>query len=150
MRIMAKYWRIDTMEVVSAGGIVILGNAILLLKKINGDWVLPKGRIETNETPQDAAIREVREETGVRAEVLEFLGETAYDFKNGWNSLELINKKVKWYLMIAKTQHLVPQKEEGFVEAKFIHFNRIDEFAKYEDERQMINKGIEHYQMLKR
>lgn len=138
------------MEVVSAGGVVVLGNAVLLLRKLNGDWVLPKGRIENDETPEMAAVREVREETGVKAELMDFLGDTAYDFKNGWNSIELINKKVKWYLMLAKNQHLVPQREEGFVEVKFIPFNRVDEFAKYEDERQIINRAIERYLSLKR
>ena len=34
---------------ISAGGVVVFGNAILLLKKYNGDWVLPKGRIERKE-----------------------------------------------------------------------------------------------------
>ena len=33
-------------EEVSSGGVVIFGNTILLLKKFNGDWVLPKGRVE--------------------------------------------------------------------------------------------------------
>ena len=31
---------------VSSGGVVIFGNTILLLRKYNGDWVLPKGRLE--------------------------------------------------------------------------------------------------------
>ena len=34
----------------SAGGVVLLGNAILLLRKYNGDWVLPKGKIESGES----------------------------------------------------------------------------------------------------
>ena len=34
----------------SAGGVVLLGNAILLLRKYNGDWVLPKGKIEPGES----------------------------------------------------------------------------------------------------
>ena len=33
-------------EEVSAGGVVLFGNAILLLRKFNGDWVLPKGKVE--------------------------------------------------------------------------------------------------------
>ncbi|MCG8485127.1 MAG: NUDIX hydrolase, partial [Clostridia bacterium] len=33
---------------ISAGGVVVFGNAILLLRKYNGDWVLPKGRVEEN------------------------------------------------------------------------------------------------------
>ena len=49
----------------SAGGVVLLGNAILLLRKYNGDWVLPKGKIEPGESHEEAALREVKEETGL-------------------------------------------------------------------------------------
>ena len=41
----------------SAGGVVIHENKILLLKKYYGDWVLPKGKIETSETTAKTAIR---------------------------------------------------------------------------------------------
>ena len=57
----------------SAGGVVLLGNAILLLRKYNGDWVLPKGKIESGESHEEAALREVKEETGVKANI-EILG----------------------------------------------------------------------------
>ena len=48
-------------EEVSAGGVVLFGNAILLLRKFNGDWVLPKGKVEEGENRQEAALREVLE-----------------------------------------------------------------------------------------
>ena len=48
-------------EEISAGGVVLFGNAILLLRKFNGDWVLPKGRIEAGEQKKEAALREVLE-----------------------------------------------------------------------------------------
>ena len=48
-------------EEISAGGVVLFGNAVLLLRKFNGDWVLPKGKVEEEETKQDAAVREVSE-----------------------------------------------------------------------------------------
>ena len=52
-------------EEVSAGGVVLFGNAVLLLRKFNGDWVLPKGKVEEGENRQEAALREVLEETGL-------------------------------------------------------------------------------------
>ncbi len=135
--------------ITSAGGVVFLGNSVLMLRKINGDWVLPKGKLEVDETAAQAALREVREETGVKGRIIDFLGETTYRFKNCWSHNEVIEKHVKWYVMEAKTTNTVPQREEGFVEAKFIHFNRIDETVRYEDEKNMIEKAIYLYQDVK-
>lgn len=135
--------------ITSAGGVVFLGNSVLMLRKINGDWVLPKGKVESGESTEQTALREVREETGVKGRIIEFLGETNYRFKNCWSRNEVIEKRVLWYIMEAKSTNTVPQREEGFVEAKFIHVNRINETVKYEDEKNMIKKAINTYQYSK-
>ena len=48
-------------EEISAGGVVLFGNAILMLRKLNGDWALPKGKVEEGENNEEAALREVSE-----------------------------------------------------------------------------------------
>ncbi|SDL11374.1 NUDIX hydrolase [Natronincola ferrireducens] len=131
-------------EETSAGGVVVFGNAILLLKKYNGDWVLPKGKIESCETIQETAIREVYEEAGVKVEVLKYLGEIHYTFKNSWEDNDMINKTVHWFLMQSRSIHCIPLKEEGFIDAKFIHINRAVDLAKYDDEKEIIQKAIRH------
>jgi len=52
-----------------AGGVVLRDGRVLLVraKPKPHDWVLPKGHIETDETPAETAAREVREEAGVEA-----------------------------------------------------------------------------------
>ena len=47
------------------------------------DWTLPKGKIEPDETPEDCALREVREETGLRCDLVRPLGCTAYVDRRG-------------------------------------------------------------------
>ncbi|KJF27473.1 NUDIX hydrolase [Clostridium aceticum] len=129
-------------EEISAGGVVVFGNAILLLKKYNGDWVLPKGKVEHPETIEEAAVREVHEEAAVKVEVLKYLGEIHYTFKNSWEDNDLINKTVHWFLMRARQIQCIPLKEEGFIDAKFIHINRAAGLAKYDDEKEIIQKAI--------
>lgn len=47
------------------------------------EWVLPKGHIEPGETPQQAALREVREETGAEGEVVAFVGTSEFAGRDG-------------------------------------------------------------------
>jgi 8-oxo-dGTP pyrophosphatase MutT (NUDIX family) len=47
-------------------------------RRRRGEWVLPKGHIEPGETPEAAAVREVQEEAGVRAEPVSRAGESEY------------------------------------------------------------------------
>jgi 8-oxo-dGTP pyrophosphatase MutT (NUDIX family) len=130
-------------EEVSAGGVVLFGNAILLLKKYNGDWVLPKGKVEDGEDRPDAALREVLEETGVKADIIKYLGEIHYTFKENWDESRSVHKTVYWYLMKARHMDTIPQKEEGFIDAKFIHLDRVVDLARYDDEKEIIKVALE-------
>ena len=69
----------------SAGGVVvrIVGGrpmvaAIRPQGKPAGVWALPKGNVDPDESPAETAIREVREETGVEARLVEKLGDVKY------------------------------------------------------------------------
>lgn len=130
-------------KVYSAGGVVYIGNGILMLKKINGDWVLPKGTIEVNEASDVTAVREVKEEAGIKAKIVCPIGETSYRFKNYWSNNHTVEKSVVWYLMKAVTTSPHPQREEGFVDAKFIHKGSVLELAKYDDERDILLRALQ-------
>lgn len=72
-----------------AGGIVFRKNAampeyLLVTSKSNpNQWIFPAGHIEPGETPEAAALREVREEAGVSADLLYELGHIRYDWNRG-------------------------------------------------------------------
>ncbi|TFZ40402.1 NUDIX hydrolase [Soehngenia longivitae] len=131
------------MNEVSSGGIVFFGNSILLLKKYNGDWVLPKGRIEHGETKEEAALREVYEEAGVKGEIVSYIGQAQYEFRNLRHN-EQVYKTVHWFLMKANNTHCQPQREEGFISASFVHIDKAVKIVKYEDELKIIKKSIEY------
>lgn len=70
----------------SAGGVVLRpassGYEFVAIRPAGQDrWQLPKGTIDRGETPRDAAVREVREETGVHGRILHDLGNISYFFR---------------------------------------------------------------------
>lgn len=113
------------------------------VKKMNGDWVLPKGKVEANETNEETALREVYEETHVKAKILNYIGDIQYTYRNYWSNNELVDKKVHWYLMTSNTMKCMPQREEGFKAAKFIIVDRVVGLAKYDDEKGVLIKAID-------
>ncbi len=127
--------------IVSAGGVVLYNKKILLLKKSNGKWVLPKGRIEQGEVVEDTAIREVKEETNVDAYIIDFIGTTTYTYSNKWTNHKLVRKSVKWYIMIPKTFDLKPLAKEGFIEAKFVPIDEALTLSNHKDERKVIRNS---------
>jgi len=130
------------MKEVSAGGVVIFGNTLLVLKKFNGDYVLPKGRVEAGESLEEAAIREVEEESGVKAVIIDYIGEAKYKYRN-YRQKEIVTKTVHWYLMTTNSMEKVPQKSEGFIDVVFTHIDKASKMVKYDDEREIIKKGLD-------
>jgi len=81
----------------AAGGVVLRGDdgdvEVLVVHRLRyDDWSLPKGKLDPGETPAQAAVREVEEETGVRAVVGEELPSVAYRTAAGL-------KLVRWFRM---------------------------------------------------
>jgi mutator protein MutT len=78
--------RSDPQTDFSAGGVVLRDRQVIAIVPVkrssDGASVLglPKGHLDPGETPEQAATREVREETGVTAELIESLGEIQYRF----------------------------------------------------------------------
>ena len=84
----------------SCGGVILDGRKVLLVqvKNMKGRkiWTFPKGHIEAGETPRQAALREVLEETGYKAVIIRPMIRVKYAFTFQGN---YIKKMVQWYLM---------------------------------------------------
>ena len=133
-------------EATSCGGVVIFRGKILLLyknfkNKYEG-WVLPKGTVEQGEEYKETALREVKEETGVSAEIVKYIGKSQYTF-NVPN--DVVDKDVHWYLMSSNNYYSKPQKEEYFEDSGYYKYHEAYHLLKFANERQILEKAYNEY-----
>ena len=137
-------------EAVSACAVVINnGRVLLLYKNQNGryvGWVMPKGTVERGETYKQTALREVKEESGVDADIVKYIGKTHYTFRSGNNT---INKTVHWYLMITGFNECIPQAEEYFTDGGFYKQHEAFYLLKFNDEKQIMRQAYSEYNNMK-
>lgn len=105
----------------AAGGVVTNSEGDLLMIRLRNRWDLPKGHIEPGEKSLTAALREVKEETNIEAEILDnaplYTTWHAYDTYGEW---EL--KSTDWWRMrTAQTETPQPQEDEGITEVRWMN-----------------------------
>lgn len=134
----------------AAGGVVLNSNNELLLIFRRGKWDLPKGKIDSGETKRKAAIREVKEETGVKKiRVIQSLkiynGKQACTYHSYIENEQACLKASYWFLMrTTDNTPLVPQTEEDIVQAIWVSRDRLQEYMEntYESVRDVLDSAI--------
>lgn len=133
-------------EATSCGGVVIYRGKILTLYKSYKNkyegWVLPKGTVEAGEEYKDTAIREVREEAGVQASIIKYVGRSQYSFTVPEDT---VAKEVHWFLMMANSYYSKPQREEYFVDSGYYKFHEAYHLLKFSNERQILEMAYNEY-----
>lgn len=133
-----------TVDETSAGGLVVRHGEdihVALIARYDRRrrlvWSLPKGHVEPGETVEQAALREVHEETGLTAEIVAPLG--IIDF---WFAVEdrRIHKTVHHYLMRYESGEICDEDPE-VVDVAWVGLDDVTSRLAYRDERRLVTKA---------
>jgi 8-oxo-dGTP pyrophosphatase MutT (NUDIX family) len=113
-----------------------------------GTWALPKGAVDPGEDPAVTAVREVAEETGVRARLDQKLGDIRYMYRQSWEggSGERVFKIVSFYLLRysgGRLGEIAPEFEHEVAEVRWLPLEEAPRLLAYKGEREMAAKAIE-------
>jgi 8-oxo-dGTP pyrophosphatase MutT (NUDIX family) len=139
--------RVSTKREISAGGVVYRRDGgeidiVLASRRTRRGqlaWGLAKGGIEDGESMEDAAVREVREETGLVAEIEASLGETRYFYV--WENVR-IRKTVHFFLM-RHTGGDISDRDDEMEEIRWFPLERALKRAAYRGERDVLSRAAE-------
>ncbi|MFN8571799.1 MAG: NUDIX hydrolase [Gemmatimonadaceae bacterium] len=130
---------------ISAGGVVVRrapdGPVVLLIRDSYRNWGFPKGHVEAGEEPSAAAVREVREETGLeelqlRAPIQAI--DWYFRFKG-----KLVHKVCHFFLMETVLETTCPQRDEGITACRWEPFDRAIELVSYANARDVLRRAQE-------
>lgn len=132
----------------SAGGVVfrvVEGRPLfLLIRDSYRNWGFPKGHVESGEQPDQAAVREVSEETGLESLALRGEIETIdwyFRFRG-----RLIHKVCHFYLMQTDEMQTSPQRAEGITACRWTEFTEAQTLISYANARDVLGRAHEMVQ----
>ena len=108
---------------------------------------LPKGLVDSGEKPLDAALREVREETGVTATPVTKLLDSKYVYQRSWGDGERVFKIVSFYLLryrSGRIDNVTPEMRIEVARARWLRLNEAPKLLAYGGEKQAAKLALEY------
>jgi len=127
--------------VTAAGGVIFridaVGIQVLTIRR-NGNWDLPKGKMEAGETIQFCAVREVSEELGIAPPII------VCSLDATWHMYEMdgesYGKTTHWFLMISNAESFTPQTEELIEEVRWVRLDVAQDLVAFENLRIVLRR----------
>jgi 8-oxo-dGTP pyrophosphatase MutT (NUDIX family) len=122
----------------AAGGLVHrrgpdgAAEVVLVHRPAYGDWSFPKGKLQAGETEEDAAVREVKEETGLRCRPVRVLGVTSYRDMRGRD------KTVRYWEMAPVDGTLAAANEVD--DARWVSLSEANDMLSYARDRELLDR----------
>lgn len=129
---------------ICAGGVVFQNDQVFILKNDKNEWVLPKGVVRNKEIARDVALRRVKHEGGIEAEIVSPAGETNYEFYSQSRKMPVCNK-VDWFIMEAMNDSYAINIGEGFQEGGFYNLDEALEKITYSQDRSLVRLAHRKY-----
>ena len=123
---------------------MVRGDEVVVIVPIKRDAAghkvlgLPKGHADGDETPEQAATREVREETGVEAELIDELGDVRYSYQRSGRRVE---KVVRFYLFQYRSGDVADHDHE-IEDARWMPLEEAARSLSYSGEREMVHRAL--------
>jgi 8-oxo-dGTP diphosphatase len=120
----------------AAGGVVVRPvlngrfEAACVYRAARGDWTFPKGKLDKDETFEQAALREVVEETGLTCSIVRFIGLTEYTHRKGRPKI------VAYYLMEVESGEFTPNEEVD--ELRWVPLEEVGALLTWERDQELV------------
>lgn len=137
--------KLPTLEQTSAGGVAFrqidseIYVAVIGVGE-NTRWQLPKGLLE-GQTPETAAIREVREEAGIEAEIIEKIDTLEYWYVGDWDGRRVRFHKFVHFFLMKYVSGDVADHDHEVVEARWVRIEDAIEMLAFKSEKETVEKA---------
>ena len=138
--------KVATMDQISAGGIAFRWTSsepevAIVLMKPKLRWQLPKGIVDEGESPQEAAVREVREEAGVETDLVKLIETIEYWYRSvRYGKPVRYHKFVHFYLLQYRSGNVADHDHE-VEEARWVRFDEAIQMLDFKSEREVAEKA---------